>query len=88
MSDVPLTEADPEYVLGHVVQALSEDPRVSEMDVQVRLGDRTVVLEGSATTEEHRTAMATVVAELVPGWSVENRVQLRRWEAPDDAEAI
>ena len=88
MSEGQLSEADPEYVLGHVIQALSEDPRVSEMDVQVHLADRCVVLEGSATTEEHRGAMATVVAELVPGWTVDNRVEIRRFEAPDSAEAI
>ena len=88
MSDIPLSEADPEYVLGHVVQALSEDPRVAEMDVQVHLLERCVVLEGCATTEEHREAMGTVVAELVPGWTVDNRVKIRVWEAPDGAEAI
>lgn len=88
MADAPLSEADPEYVLGHVIQALSEDPRVSEMDVQVRLAERCVVLEGCATTEDHRTAMGTVVAELVPGWAVDNRVRIKRWDAPETAEAI
>lgn len=89
MSDsTELANSDPEYVLGHVIQALSEDPRAAELDVQVRLGDRLVVLEGCVTTDEHRAAMETVVRDLLPDWEVDNRVDVRRWEAPREAEAI
>jgi BON domain len=83
-----LSDADPEYVLGHVVQALSEDPRAAELDVQVRIGECLVVLEGCVTTEEHRAAIEVVVRDLLPAWDLDNRVHVQRWEAPDRAEAI
>lgn len=86
--DAPLAGQHREYVLGHVLQALSEDPRAADMDVQVRIAEERVVLEGCASTEQHRGALATVVAELLPGWTIDNRVRVRRWAAPHGAEAI
>ncbi len=66
----------PEYSAGHVQDLLARDPRVAELELDVEVRDRTVVVTGVVHTQERREAVTTVVGEALPGMEVDNRVQV------------
>jgi hypothetical protein len=63
-----------QYLVGRIQDLLAHDPRVGELDVQVRVVGERVFLRGSVPTEERRDAITTVVHELIPDHEVHNEV--------------
>jgi len=59
----------PEYVVGHLEDALARDPRVTEQGLRVAyLEDQaTVIVRGTVVDPRHKGAIAEVVGELAPG---------------------
>jgi len=66
----------PQYSAGHVQDLLVRDPRVGELELDVEVHGRMVVIEGIVQTLERRNAVTTVVREALPGMEVDNRVQV------------
>jgi hypothetical protein len=66
-SDVP-----DEYLVAHANEALATDPSTAELELDVSVDGREVVLTGTVATPERRAAVAEVVAKALPGREVRN----------------
>lgn len=71
-SDGPLAPEPGEYLEAHVAEALATDPRVSTLGVEVSIRGSDVFLSGEVGTGGRKDAVAEVVRELLPGYSVHN----------------
>jgi osmotically-inducible protein OsmY len=83
-----LMELPAHHVEPHLSQAISEDPRCNELDIRVRVYDRTVSLEGEVATPGRREEVEQVVSELAPGWAIANRIEVAQYAAPTEEETI
>jgi len=72
---------EPEYLIARVSDALADDPRVSEVELDVDVEDGTVVIRGSVPTEERRRGVGEVLAERFPELDARNEVTVL--EPPD-----
>ena len=61
-----------EYTAEHLREALAEDPRVSELglDVSIRRGE--IHVTGTVSTEERREGVDHVAEDVAPGATVRN----------------
>ena len=84
MADQPLDSYDAE----HIREQLIADPRVNALDVQVELSGGALVVTGNASSEERRTVIGQVVAELAPGIDVRNDVSLVKFTEPTGQEIV
>jgi osmotically-inducible protein OsmY len=62
----------PQYTEAHVAEALATDPRVSTLGIEVSVRVDEVFLSGDVGTPERKEAVAEVVAELLPGYTIHN----------------
>jgi len=85
---MPSMPTEPDYLVGHVQEALAHDPRVNELDVQVTIAGAGIFLDGVVPTEDRRLAISEVVAELLPDHEVHNQVTVASLTEPDGAEEI
>ena len=65
-----------EHVVAHLREALAEDPRCNELNIEVAVHGENVVLRGRVGTPERREAVGEVASELVPGYRIDNRVSV------------
>ena len=72
---------EPEYLIARVSEALAEDPRVSEVELDIDVEDGTVVIRGSVPTEERRRGVDDVMEERFPELDARNEVTVL--EAPE-----
>ena len=86
MTDTP---SQPDlYVVQHVREALANDPRVSELHVEVTItGDR-VFVTGAVPSEERREVIAMVVHELLPDHRVSNHVTVEPISGEPEVERL
>ena len=68
------TANEPEYLIAAICEALAEDPRVSEIELDVDVRDGTAIVRGSVQTEERRRGVDQVLAERFPDLEVRNEV--------------
>ncbi|HEX2296011.1 MAG TPA: BON domain-containing protein [Actinomycetota bacterium] len=66
------TPAASGYTEAHVSEALATDPRVATLGIEVSIRAHDVFLSGDVATAERKEAVAEVVAELLPGYTVHN----------------
>ncbi|MGH2815973.1 MAG: hypothetical protein ACRDLC_12560, partial [Actinomycetota bacterium] len=52
--------------------ALASDPRTAELELDITLDDREVVVTGTVATPERQAAIAGVVGKALPGREVRN----------------
>jgi hypothetical protein len=84
MAHAPLDPDGPvDYLVGHVEEALACDPRVSEPGLHVRITGGRVFIDGSVSTKTRFDAVADVVRELLPGWTVCNQSQVADFPEPE-----
>ena len=72
----------PDYLVGHVEDALARDERVCEQGLHVTVDGDLVVVTGVVSTEERRRRIPEVVGELLPGFEVRNRATVSDY--PED----
>lgn len=53
-------------------RALAEDPRLGQLDVCITLRGRRALLTGHVVTRDRQDLVATVVAEHLPGYEIDN----------------
>jgi len=63
-----------QYLVGELQEALATDPRVNALDIKVVVVSGCVHLIGQVPTEERRTAVTQVAAELAPQLPVHNEL--------------
>ena len=79
----------PEYVIGHIQQALATDPRTGELELDVRIAGGRIFLTGSVATKERCVAVEEVVREVAPGLDVANELTVTAAEiAPGPEEPL
>jgi hypothetical protein len=66
-SDVP-----DEYLVAHANEALAGDPRSAELELDVTVDGREVVVTGTVATPDRQVAVGEVVAKALPGREVRN----------------
>ena len=69
-------EAVPEYVVAHVHEALTTDPRVTEQSIEVAAVGRTIVLMGRVFSRDQRDAAAVVARAQAPGYEIRNDLEV------------
>jgi BON domain len=79
-----------EYLAERVRQALVEDPRTAELDVQVELvdADHALVLTGCVATPERRRALEEVAREVLPDRRIDNRTIVGSYPESDQTEHL
>jgi osmotically-inducible protein OsmY len=85
--DVSRTEP-PQYVAEHVRDALRNDPRVGELDVQVRITGSRVFVSGNVATAERQRAITKIVEELLPDVEVCNETTIQNVPETEDLERL
>ena len=78
----------PEYLVGHVEDALARDPRVNEQGLHVELGEAGVVVTGVVTSETQKGNIALVVSELLPDHRVEDRTTVADYAEDGEVEEV
>jgi hypothetical protein len=53
-------------------RALADDPRLGQLDVAITLRGRRALLTGHVVTRDRQQLVATVVAEHLPGYEIDN----------------
>jgi hypothetical protein len=61
-----------EYLVAHAGEALATDPRTAELELDVSVDGREVVVTGTVATPERQAAVGEVVAKALPGREVRN----------------
>lgn len=80
---------EPEYYLvQHVREALANDPRVSELHVEVTVTGGRVFVTGTVPSEERRDVIAAVVGELLPDHAVSNHVTVEPISGTPEVEEL
>jgi hypothetical protein len=64
------------YTGEQVRGALADDPRVGELDIQVRIAGGRVFLTGSVATDERRQVVGEIVGRLLPSVEVCNGIEV------------
>ena len=88
MNKRPAAGEPPEYILEKVRGALAEDPRVSELGLEVKLAGEKLFLTGSVPTDERRSAISEVAEEVCPGYEVHNETMVTPISEPTEVEPI
>ena len=78
----------PEYLVGHVEDALARDPRVNEQGLHVELREITVVVTGVVTSGTQKGRIAEVVSELLPDHRVEDRTTVADYAEDGEVEEV
>ena len=79
---------NPEYVVGHLQDALAHDPRVNELGVTVAVCGQRLFLSGTVPTAERRDAVGVVAAELAPDCQVVNEIVVAAYPEADAPEML
>jgi hypothetical protein len=61
-----------EYLVAHANEALAADPRTAELELDVSVDGREVIVTGTVATPERQAAVAEAVAKALPGREVRN----------------
>ncbi|HEX5878915.1 MAG TPA: nucleotidyltransferase [Actinomycetota bacterium] len=61
-----------EYLVAHANEALAGDPQTAELELDVAIDGREVVVTGTVATPERQAAVAEVIAKALPGREVRN----------------
>jgi osmotically-inducible protein OsmY len=83
-----VNEQPDEYVVGHIKEALSAHPGLSELHVDVTVARGDVFLSGELPTEDRRRTLEAVVRGMVPDRAVHNGTTVERPGKPMTAEEL
>ena len=76
------------YNIGHLHQALAEDSRTHELDIQIEAGDEHILLRGEVPQPERRLAIEALTREFFPGHRVENQIRVLEVISPSEEESL
>jgi osmotically-inducible protein OsmY len=72
-----MTEEEPvQYLAARIHEAIAEDSRVHQLDIDVRLVGDKVFLRGQVPSEERRDAIAEVAREVAEDREVHNEIDV------------
>lgn len=76
------------YLVEHLREALAQDPRVNELELEVTLAGGKVFVSGTVGTNGRRDAVTDVLRELVPEREVVNQTSVLSIGSVPDSERI
>ncbi len=68
----------PEYVERRLTQAVAEHHGLGELEVDFRVEGEVIVVSGNLASEEHRATLHEVIAEVCPGYEVQDLTGLAK----------
>jgi hypothetical protein len=77
-----------QYVVAEVNEVLAHDPRLGELDVQVKVVGQQVFLTGAVPTAARHALVGRVVDELLPDHQVHNEVEVTTGEGEPEREDL
>jgi hypothetical protein len=77
-----------DYEVQHLREALVADPRVGELELEVRAVAGKLFISGTVPTEERRRAIDEVAREVVPEVTVCNETAVPRFTDPPGPERL
>ena len=80
------SEVEPEAVIARAREALATDPRVGELELDLRVAGGRLVVGGGVPTEERRDGVGAVLRERFPDLEVVNLVTVVPTEPPAEEE--
>jgi osmotically-inducible protein OsmY len=80
--------AEDPYLLGRIQEALARDPRLGELELDVRVVGARVFLSGRVVTEERSRAAVEVVREVAPDHEVSNQLTVVSEPGPGSEETL
>jgi hypothetical protein len=83
-----MTDESPQYRVAHLRRALAEDPRTAEMGVRVNVRGDHIHLSGEVATEQRRTELEQVLADVAPDMVVSNDVRVADTREPVRGEEL
>ena len=69
-------EEPKQYLVQRIREALAQDSRVSELEIEVKIRGGKVFLKGIVSTEERREAMTAIARELLPDHEIHNETEV------------
>jgi hypothetical protein len=81
-------ELERTYGVGHLREWLAQDPRTSELDIQIEEAGDKILLRGEVQYEERRKAIEVVAKECFPRAVIENQIRVQVITHPSEAEEI
>jgi hypothetical protein len=81
-------EGDDHYLVEWIRQRLAKDPRVGELELQVSVAGRKVIVTGTVATADRQRAISEVLAELCPDRVVQNQTTVLRIDSDPQEETL
>ena len=83
------SEEPAKYLVAKIREALAQDPRTNVLDVQVRVAGDRVYLLGTLEVEARRSAVQTVVEEILPpGMTLLNNINIACYSTEHGEETV
>lgn len=76
------------HAIARLREALAEDPRTNELDIQIEQEGKRFLLRGEVMTEARRDAVSQIVRENFPGFEIENQLRISSFSEPSETEEI
>lgn len=77
------------YVIGRVREALAEDPRLNELDIQVTVTAGKVFLLGQVSSRERAKAASEIASSVLPeGTEIVNNIHVARYRETSEMEQL
>jgi osmotically-inducible protein OsmY len=74
-----MTSGDPatdDYLLERLQQAFASDPRLNELELEVRSIENSIEVSGTVQTEERKRAVTEIAREIAPGRAIRNAIHV------------
>ncbi|RCV50000.1 nucleotidyltransferase family protein [Marinitenerispora sediminis] len=84
----PMAREEPQYLAGHLQQALAEDPRTGALGIRVRVHGTDVHLSGDLPSRERRRMVLAVAREMVPDYVVHDDLSVDPMEGDTEEERL
>lgn len=78
----------PEYLIGHIQQALATDSRTGELELDVRIAGGRIFLTGAVASKERCSAVEAVVREVAPDLDIANELTVTIETEPGPEESL
>jgi predicted nucleotidyltransferase len=76
------------YGVAHLREALAEDSRTNELDIQIDHSNGVLLLRGEVGSDERRKAVEQIAGEHFAGCRIENQIRVQIISQPREAEEI
>jgi hypothetical protein len=77
-----------DYRVARLRERLAQDPKISELDIQIEVADNKVLLRGEVLTKERLEAIVKTAAEVFPDFQIENQIRIANIMEPTEIEEI